>query len=58
MPAVAMLHETLLDPLFRATAEGTEQAILNCLWRAETLVGRDGHCLQGIREFLEVHRGS
>ncbi len=58
MPAVAMLHETLLDPFFRAAAEGTEQAILNCLWHAETLVGRDGHRLQGLREFLEVHRGS
>jgi D-aminopeptidase len=43
MPAVAMLHETRLDPLFQAAADATEQAILHALWRAEPVTGRDGH---------------
>jgi len=51
-PALAMLHESRLDPLFRAAADSTEQAILNALWHAETVVGRDGHRRQGLRERL------
>lgn len=43
MPAVALLHDALLDPLFQAVADSTEQAILHALWRAETVTGRDGH---------------
>jgi len=43
MPAVAMLHDALLDPLFQASADGCEQAILHALWRAQTTTGRDGH---------------
>jgi D-aminopeptidase len=43
MPAVALLHETRLDPLFEAAADGTEQAILHALWRAQSVTGRDGH---------------
>ncbi|MFO7742522.1 MAG: P1 family peptidase [Anaerolineae bacterium] len=29
--------------LFSAVAESVEEAVLNSLWRAETVVGRDGH---------------
>jgi D-aminopeptidase len=54
MPALPVLHETLLDGLFRAAAEGTEQAILNALWHAETVVGRDGHRRSGLRETLQA----
>ncbi len=43
MPAVALLHDALLDPLFQAAADSTEQAILHALWRAQTVTGRDGH---------------
>lgn len=32
-----------IDTLFEATAEATEEAILNALFRAETTIGRDGH---------------
>ena len=58
MPAIAMLHETLLDALFCAAAESTEQAIVNALWHADTLVGRDGHCRHGLRELLRIQAGS
>lgn len=43
MPAVAMLHEGRLDPLFQAAADATEQAIVHALWHARTVTGRDGH---------------
>jgi D-aminopeptidase len=43
MPAVRMLHESMLDPLFDACAEAVEQAIVHALWRATTVAGRDGH---------------
>jgi D-aminopeptidase len=52
MPAVAMLHEALIDPLFDAAAEATEQAIVHALWHAETVTGRDGHVRQGLRDAI------
>ena len=36
------LVDTALDPLFEATVEATEEAIVNALVAAETMVGRDG----------------
>jgi D-aminopeptidase len=39
----ALLHDTLMDPLFEAVAEATEQAILSALWHATTVRGRDDH---------------
>jgi len=52
MPALAMLHETRLDPLFFAAADATEQAIVNALWHAEPVLGRDGHKRRTLREIL------
>ncbi len=43
MPAISFIHDALIDPLFQATADSVEQAIINALWHAETTVGRDGH---------------
>lgn len=40
----------VLDGLFQATVESTEEAILNALFCAETVVGRDDH----VREALPV----
>ncbi len=48
MPAVAMVHETALDPLFHAAADSVEQAILHALWHAATVSGRDGHCRRSL----------
>lgn len=39
----SFLHETVLDPLFEAVVESVEHAILNALWHATTVTGRDGH---------------
>jgi D-aminopeptidase len=33
----------LIDTLFQAAVEATEEAVVNALFRAETMTGRDGH---------------
>jgi D-aminopeptidase len=38
-----MLADSRLDPLFQACAESVEQAIVDALWSATSLSGRDGH---------------
>ncbi|MBS0466412.1 MAG: P1 family peptidase [Proteobacteria bacterium] len=53
MPAVAMVHEALLDPLFQAGADGVEQAIVHALWHAESVTGRDGHRRAALRDLLK-----
>ncbi len=50
MPAMAMLHEARIDPLFEAAAEACEQAIISALWHAEAVTGRDGHRRDSIRQ--------
>jgi L-aminopeptidase/D-esterase-like protein len=40
---VAMLSNDSLDALFAATVEATEEAIINALVAAETMVGTEGH---------------
>lgn len=40
---VAVLRNDAMSPLFMATIEATEEAILNSLFHAETMTGRDGH---------------
>lgn len=39
---VTAFHENKLDPVFRAAAECTEEAVLNCLFTAHTVTGWDG----------------
>ena len=45
-----------LSPLFLATIEATEEAILNSLFTAETMTGRDGHIIEALpkAEVLEL----
>nr|WP_316638357.1 P1 family peptidase [uncultured Roseateles sp.] len=52
MPALAMLHEAMLDSLFQAAAQATEQAIVNALFAATEVVGRDGHQRLALRDLL------
>jgi L-aminopeptidase/D-esterase-like protein len=40
---VAMLSNNDLDPVFEATVQATEEAIVNALIAAETMIGRDGN---------------
>jgi D-aminopeptidase len=37
------LHDSRLSRLFAAVADSTEESILNALWQAETVSGRDGN---------------
>jgi D-aminopeptidase len=52
MPALAMLHDALLDGLFQAVADSTEQAIVNALLRAQAVTGRDGHQRYALADLL------
>ncbi len=40
---LTMLSDAYLDPMFYATIEATEEAIVNALVAAETMTGRDGN---------------
>ncbi|MBE9489076.1 MAG: P1 family peptidase [Bacteroidetes bacterium] len=43
-----ILRNDVITPLFLATIEATEEAILNSLFAAETMTGKDGHKLLSI----------
>lgn len=42
------LHDAHIDPVFEATIEATEEAILNAMVAAETMTGRDGNRLHAL----------
>ena len=42
------MADTHLNPLFTATVEATEEAIVNALTMATTTVGRDDHRVEAI----------
>jgi D-aminopeptidase len=49
---VEVLSGTFMDGIFEAVVEATQEAVLNALLQAETMVGRDGvtaHALEGDR---------
>ena len=48
--AFQTLTEPLLDPLFEAAAEATEQAIVDALWSAETVTGFRDHVRRALIE--------
>lgn len=47
-----------LDPLFSATVEATEEAVVNTLWAAPDVTGREGRLVRGLPhdEVLELLR--
>ena len=53
-----ILRNDAMTPLFLATIEATEEAILNALFAAETMVGRNGNEIQAlpIDQVLEIIR--
>ena len=59
--SVAMLNNWKMDPLFTATAQATEEAIVNAMVAAETMTGIDGHTIHAlphdrVREVLRQYR--
>lgn len=45
---MTVLRNETMTPLFLATIEATEEAILNSLFAAETMIGRDGHQIEAL----------
>jgi len=45
---VESIHDRLLDPLYQAAVEATEEAVINALFMATTTVGRDGNTLHAL----------
>lgn len=45
---VKELRNSEISPLFLATIEATEEAILNSLFAAQTMIGRDGHTIESL----------
>jgi D-aminopeptidase len=45
---IEMLHNDAMDPLFVATIEATEEAIVNALVGAETMTGKNGRTLAAL----------
>ena len=45
---MTVLSDIYLNPIFSAVVEATEEAILNALTMATTVVGRDGHRAEAI----------
>jgi L-aminopeptidase/D-esterase-like protein len=41
--AIQMVRNSRITPIFNATVQATEEAIINALVAAQTMVGRDGH---------------
>jgi D-aminopeptidase len=56
----AALDDRELNPLFAATVDATEEAVLNELWAAETMTGREGRVIHAlphddVLELLAAH---
>ncbi|MFD1661833.1 P1 family peptidase [Streptomyces caeni] len=47
-PAGAPVAGRALDPYFAAVVEATEEAVLNSLFQARTVTGRDGHTMEAL----------
>ncbi len=45
---VTLLRNDDISPLFIATIEATEEAIINSLFKAETIVGKEGHKVEAL----------
>jgi len=55
---VKLMGDDMIDPLYKAVAEAVEEAILNALFMAETMVGKEYNTLYAIpqEEVVEVLR--
>ncbi|WP_250514813.1 P1 family peptidase [Caballeronia sp. INDeC2] len=49
-----LISDARLDPLFQAAADSIEQAILDALFSAETVAGRDGHRRISLKDALRT----
>jgi D-aminopeptidase len=47
-----LVADARLDPLFRACADSVEQAIVDALWSAVSVTGRDGHRRLSLHDYV------
>ncbi len=52
LPAVQLLHDEMMTPLFLAVVEATEEAVYNSLFMATAVKGRNGH----VREAIPIEK--
>lgn len=52
MPSMAMLHDGLIDGLFQAVVDSTEQAIIHALCSARAVTGRNEHHRYALADLL------
>ncbi|THG90286.1 D-aminopeptidase [Alkalihalobacillus alcalophilus ATCC 27647 = CGMCC 1.3604] len=50
---IPQIHEEDIDLAFRAVGEATEEAVLNSLITAESIVGRDGNMRPALKDLIE-----
>ena len=50
------LRDSLIDDMFRAACEATEEAVLNAMCAATTISGRDGRTPPLLGEWLDARR--
>ena len=53
---VEIVLDVELDPLFEATVDAVEEAILNAICAGETIVGQGGHSVPGLSTFDELRK--
>lgn len=51
--SIKMFNDEMIDPLFRAVIEATEESILNSMICASPVTGRDGHFRRSLAEFID-----
>lgn len=54
--SISVLRNAAMTPLFRAVIEATEEAIINSLFHAETMTGRNDHTVEElpVRKVIEI----
>ena len=53
----ATICDSFIDPIFDATAEVIEEAIVSALWHAKTTTGKGGAVVQGLRQaYMEMNK--
>ncbi|HXX45180.1 MAG TPA: P1 family peptidase, partial [Candidatus Acidoferrales bacterium] len=46
--AISMLPNDRINPIFLATVQATEEAVVNAMVAAETMTGRKGHTVEAL----------
>ena len=52
---IQIIHDNIIDELFRGVAEAVEEAVLSSMLHAETVTGKNQVCVQSLRELLNLN---